>query len=331
MTWRPGPRAGLAAAVLAVALAWLATTALADERPAELGRLAAAGAVSLNNSREGAAILQASGFRPGASVSGSVTVQNTGEAAGTLALDRSGLQEVVGQGGGRLSQALLLRIQEAGGGDAYVGPLSGLGHLDLGNLPAGAARTYEFTLTLPDGGRPAGPLLGDNALQAASVRVDWTWGAEATVTPKPTPVPPRPTPVPTVPPRGGGAKPILSLRIPWQRVLGPRRIVAYAACDEPCRLRFKARIQTAPRNGGRRRTVQRRKVFRGRLGRRLPAAVERRIPLRLNRRAVKQLKRTLHRRGRVAVVVTATVRSSAGAGQVRRRIVLSSVRPKRRR
>lgn len=160
MTWRPVPRAGLGAAAL-VALAWLATTALAGERRAELGRLAASGAISLSNSRDGAAILQAGGFWPGASVSGSVTLQNTGDAAGLLALDRTGLQETTGRGGGLFSQALPLRIQDASGADAYVGALSALAHLDLGALPAGAARTYRFTLSFPTGAGRRDPLLRD--------------------------------------------------------------------------------------------------------------------------------------------------------------------------
>ena len=56
--------------------------------------------------------------------------------------------------------------------------------------------------------------------------------------------------------------------------------------------------------------------------RRLPGGGERRIALRFTPRAVRALKRALHRRGRVAVVVSARVRGAGRARTVTRRIVL---------
>ena len=116
----------------------------------------------------------------------------------------------------------------------------------------------------------------------------------------------------------------MTLRIPHQRVLATRGISVYGSCDRPCRISFRARIQTSPLSRASARTLLRRRVFRS-LGaeRRLPSTGgERRIRLRLTPRAVRTLKRTLHRHGRVAVVIDARVRGAGGARTVTRRIVL---------
>ncbi|HET8949777.1 MAG TPA: hypothetical protein VFN44_04675, partial [Solirubrobacteraceae bacterium] len=89
---------------------------------------------------------------------------------------------------------------------------------------------------------------------------------------------------------------------------------------------LRARIQTAPRpRAGAARALQRRRVFRA-LGtaRSLPSkgSAEGRIRLRLTPRAVRTLKRALHRRARVAIVVTARVNGTGGSRTVTRRIVL---------
>jgi hypothetical protein len=207
--------------------------------------------------------------------------------------------------------------------------------LDLGVMEPGEGRSYRLTLTLPDTG-PAGR---DNAVQGSSVTIDWAWATEAvgppaaTPTPTATAAPPGPTtPGPATPataperplPVRGGA-PRLELRIPHQRVLGTRGIWMFGSCDRPCRIAFKARIQTSPLARASARTLLRRRVFRS-LGasRRLPSkgTGERRIRLRLTPRAVRTLKRTMHVRGRVAIVIDARVRGAGGARTVTRRIVL---------
>ena len=99
----------------------------------------------------------------------------------------------------------------------------------------------------------------------------------------------------------------------------------YGSCDRPCRVSFRARITTSPPARAAARTLQRRRVFRSLGGRRhLPSkgTAERRVRLRLTPRAVRTLKRTLHRRGRVAVVIEARVRGAGGTRTATRRIVL---------
>jgi hypothetical protein len=322
------PPALAAGVLLALAVALVATAAPARERPAELGRMAAEGAVTLSAAGGGHAILTASGLRPGQSVAGQVALANVGESRGRLALRRTAMTDTPGRFGGRLSEALLLRVEELGGG-SWTGPLSGPDTLDLGVMDPGEGRSYKLTLTLPD----RGPRGADNHVQGSSVTIDWAWTTEAedppvVVTPTPTPAAspaatpqPTATPEPPLPVRGA---PRLELRIPHQRVLATRGISMFGSCDRPCRVSFRAQIRTAPL-GGRGRTVQRGRVFR-RLGaaRRLPSTgtAERRLHLRLTPRAIRTLKRTMRVHGRVAVVVAAKVRGTGGTRTVTRRIVL---------
>ena len=292
--------AATAMATLAVALVGVATAAVAGERPAELGRMAATGAVELSG--PGGAILELEGMRPGQSVTGTVALRNDGEAAGRLRLARTALADTPGRGGARLSQALRLRIEELGSGAprvVYDGGLEGPSLLDFGTIAGDQGRAFRFTATLPDTGRPPGPVAGDNALQAASTQVDWTWATEAveptptptptpaatpepTVTPQPTATPaPTQTPVPeptaapaaTPPPPpvvvGGGA-PELTLRIPRQVVLKTKGITLFGRCDEACSVRFAAQVTTAPKTPAKARvlTVRLRCRSRSRRGRR---------------------------------------------------------------
>ena len=318
--------------VIALAIALVATAAPARERPAELGRMAAEGAVTLAASGSSHAIITASNLRPGQSVAGSVALANVGESRGRLALLRTRIVDTPGRFGGRLSEALLLRVEEIGGG-SWTGPLMGPDALDLGIMEPGEGRSYKLTLTLPDSG-PAGR---DNAVQGSSVTIDWAWATESVGTPAATPTPtatpgapgpvatPATTPERPLPVRAAPA-PKLQLRIPQQRVLGTRGVTLYGNCDRPCLLSLGARIQTSPLARASARTLQARRVFRGlRFRRSLPSkgTAEGRIRLRLTPRAVRTLKRALRHRGRVAVVIVARVRGYGGGSRtVTRRIVL---------
>ena len=339
------PRTIAAGVLLAVAIALVATAAPARERPAELGRMAAQGAVTLSAaSGTGHAILTASGLRPGQSVSGNVALANVGESRGRLTLQRTGMVDTPGRFGGRLSDALLLRVEELGGGSS-TGPLSGPDALDLGIMEPGEGRSYKLTLTLPD----TGPLGRDNGVQGSSVTIDWAWITESVGPPAPATPTPTPTATPTATatpgPGAPGAPPAppatvtrddyepqpvrraprLELRIPHQRVLATRGISMFGRCDQPCRISFRARVTTSPVARAAARTLQRRRVFRSLRGPRyLPSkgTAERRLRLRLTPRAVRTLKHTMHVRGRVAVVIIARVRGAGGARSVTRRIVL---------
>ncbi len=144
--------AGIAA--IAIVLGTLAGAALARERPAQIERVAAAtGALSLSNSREGAAIFSAAGMLPGQSITGTVTLGNTGEQAGRLMLSRTALNETPGLGGGKLSDVLAVRVDDVTSGtprEVVTGKLAGLYTILLHDLPGGVSRTYRFTVTKPE-------------------------------------------------------------------------------------------------------------------------------------------------------------------------------------
>jgi hypothetical protein len=143
-----------------------------------------------------------------------------------------------------------------------------------------------------------------------------------------------PTPAPTASPQPirsndpDAAASVLTLRIPWQRVMSTRGITVWGSCDRLCRLTFSASVQTAPkRKNAHRRTVMRGKVFRVHgTKRKLRPGAERRIKLRLTPKAVLKLHSVLLARGRAGVQVNARVRSSLGTATVRRRIVIVTSR-----
>ena len=153
--------------------------------------MAAQGAVTLSAAGTGHAILTASGLRPGQSVAGTIALANVGESRGRLTLRRTGMVDTPGRFGGRLSDALLLRVEELGGG-SWTGPLAGPDALDLGLMEPGEGRSYKLTLTLPD----TGPHGRDNGVQGSSVTIDWAWTTESVGPPAPPPRPRRRPPTP---------------------------------------------------------------------------------------------------------------------------------------
>lgn len=174
---RGGPsRATVAAAGLVLVLA-LATSARAwmapDPRKVHDGKLgiSGTGAMSIEDSREEAAILSAPALAPGAAAVGTVTIRNHGD-AGKLVLSQQRLTEVPGAGGASLAEALRLTIRNLSAPAptvVYSGPLAAMPPLRLGPLASAGKRRYRFVAALPDPGLP------DNALMGARVRFDYRW------------------------------------------------------------------------------------------------------------------------------------------------------------
>jgi hypothetical protein len=169
----------------AVAVVGVLIFGTADSRAA-FKLMGASGAVSLSNSREGAAILSGAGLRPGAQASGSVTIGNPGASETRLALDVTSEGETAGTGGARIWDTLRISISD-GSRIVYEGRVADLRRLTLGALTAGGRRTYAVTATLPSGPN-------DNALQGARLSLRFTWLAESTAPAT------EPTPDPTQPP-----------------------------------------------------------------------------------------------------------------------------------
>jgi hypothetical protein len=317
----------------------IAAAASAGPRDAELGRLAADGPLTLASDRPGVALLQADRVKPGDRVSGLVSLTNQGDRPGTLELGVTGLKDRPGAHGGRLSGVLRLRVEDLSGAmtplDTAIDRAS---TFVLGSLRGREARSFRVTAVFPDTGRPSGPFAGDNLQQGSSVEVALQWALTASEPPAvPTPVvtpspPAPPVAAPAAPPAAGPRPWLLTLRIPHQRVLKPRGMTAYAECEVACRLRFRARTDTAPRGGKSRRTLQRKGVLRGeRRWRTLRAGREQRIFLRLRPKARRRLKRQLRRGGRAGITVVASMRSAAGNRSARRRIVMRTYKRGERR
>ena len=335
-----GPGAAIATLIFALAIA---AGAFALPKDAELGRMAASGPVTLSSSRAGVALLHGENIMPGDSVTGLITLNNKGDKPGSLALMLSGLRDRPGLYGGRLSSVLRLRIDDLTTGGAPVETtLARTTPLPLADLRGRQARTYKVTATFPDTGVPAGPGLGDNAQQGSSVEIAMTWQLNEKAPPVPKPPvrpvsPPAPGVFPAPAPTPSGQPPrLVTLRVPAQRVLKPRKLKVYASCELRCKLQFNAKIDNAPkpakkgRKGHKGKKAQKRRVIMGRkvikkqkrwvtLKR---VGKEKRYYLKLTKKAIRKLKKQLHRKGRVGITVTARMRSVMGNRVVKRRIVM---------
>jgi spore coat-associated protein N len=140
-----------------------------------------AGNLAQSNSKEGAAVLTATKMLPGTSTNGTVTITNSGDVAGTFTLSKTSLTDTPGANGGQLSGVLDLKVEDVTNAGSPVSVYSGkVGAMDaqsLGSFAAGAARTYKFTITFPDGGVPSSPTTGDNAYKGSSMSVGYQWDA----------------------------------------------------------------------------------------------------------------------------------------------------------
>jgi hypothetical protein len=331
-----GPGAAIATLILMLAIA---AGAFALPNNAELGRIDATGPVTLTSSTPGVALLHGDNLMPGDSVTGLITLRNTGDKSGRLALTLGSLRDTPGAFGGRLSSVLQVRVDDLTGGGAPVDTtLTQAAPLELGDLSGRQARTYRVTATFPDTGLPAGAGLGDNAHQGSRVEVAmaWTLTEKEPVAPKPPTkptTPGAPAPVPGPSPIFSDARPpkLVTLRVPAQRVIGPRKLRVFASCEVRCKLQFNAKIDNAPKPPKRKgQKAKKRKILMGkkvikkqkrwvkvkRIGK------EKRFTLKLTKKALRKLKRQLHVRGRVGITVTARMRSSVGNRVVKRRIVM---------
>jgi hypothetical protein len=332
-----GHGAALATIFLLLVIAGVASALPTDP---QLGRMSAQGPVSLSSSKNGVALLQGTGIKPGDSVTGLVTLTNKGNRAGKLSLMLSGLRDTPGFYGGRLSSVLQLRIDDLSTGSAPVQTtLARTTPVALADLKGRQTRTYKVTATFPDTGIPAGPALGDNAQQGSSVEIALAWNLSEKdpVAPKP-PIPTAPAPAPAPSPVQGDSRPrLVTLRVPAQRVVKPRKLKVWVACELRCKLKFSATIDNAPKRGRmghkakRRRTLMSRHVFKGLRvkGHAKKWVTHKRIgggkryTLKFTKRGLKRLKRQLRTHHRAGITVKLLMHSVAGNRVVVRRIVVT--------
>ena len=244
------------------------------------------GSLSITNSGGTGAIVSLSGMAPGRSVTGEVTITNTGTLAGELSLASEQLTETLGNGGGRLSRRVELVVLANGTSEVYRGPFGDLATRALGSIAAGQARRYRFTAALPDGGLPAEATTGDNAYQGAQLSSAFRWTATA------------PDP-PAGPGPGGTPKLSLSVGVAKRQPKVKKRSLAVTArCDRPCTLSASAKMKGA-RTG---------------LARAKTATPNQRVTLslKLSKKAAKKLMRAAAKRK--GALMTLSVKSSDAAG-----------------
>jgi Ca2+-binding RTX toxin-like protein len=140
------------------------------------------GILSTSTSGDGDAILSGSGFAPGHTATGNVTVHNDSSSDGGVSVTQRLRSESPGVGGGRLYDDVRLTIRQTGGskdGLVYSGPISAMGPTALARFSGDERRTYSFAATMPDNGGPPSPTTGDNSLQDSSLSVDFVWTASS--------------------------------------------------------------------------------------------------------------------------------------------------------
>lgn len=122
------------------------------------------GTLTHTNSEDGKAIITASDIKPGDSMTGTLTLANTGSLAGTLSLVEDSSTNSFEE------DALTLTITDQAGTEVYGGNFGDLedgAKTGLGEFKPGDERTYTFTVALD---KEAG---NDNQGEAASASFTW--------------------------------------------------------------------------------------------------------------------------------------------------------------
>ncbi len=133
------------------------------------------GTLTQSNSRADAAIFNVSNIKPGDTVTGSVTITNTGSLPAKFSVTETDT-------GNFVDRSLLTMTITQGGKSIYSGPFGGatLGTaetIDLGTFQKAEARTYEYTVKLAQGagnneqGKTANAAYAWNAVQTTAVTV----------------------------------------------------------------------------------------------------------------------------------------------------------------
>jgi len=136
------------------------------------------GALSMSNTKDGAAILSASNLRPGGpATSGTVDIKNTGTVDGTFTLDRGALSDA--NATYPLSDKLNLTVVDcvdltcgdAGEPTVHNGTLAAMGTgIALGNFAANEEHRYEFSVDLDASA-------DDNYQASGDTTAEFVWNA----------------------------------------------------------------------------------------------------------------------------------------------------------
>jgi hypothetical protein len=265
------------------------------------------GSFTQSNSRAGMPIFKASNVGPGDSVSGEVTITNTGTVKGYFYLSQAQLTDAVGPGGGALSGRLRLTVLDVTNPGApktvYSGPFATMDAQPLGFIAPKDARRYSFSALFLDGGTPPAATAGDNALKGSSTSVRYVWSALGDA------------------PRRDRRPPRLRVSIPRvQRILQNHYLRIRARCSEACRIGVTGTVQT--------RATRRVPTLRIR-NRRARAHRTMKLNVKIPRRMWKPVDRALRRSAPATIRLKVTARDEAGNLAVVKRIV--RLKPLRRR
>lgn len=318
---RPGRRT----LTLLCLLPLCAAVALADEasRPGVAAQQPTAsvadsdGAFAQTNSRAGMPVLAAAEIGPGDSVSGSVTIANTGTLGGAFSLSARDIVDTPSAGG--LARRLVVEARDlASSAPLYQGALSELEAVPVGYIAPGASRSYAIIASFPHGS-------GDNAYAGSGASFRLVWDGVEAAPPAETKegAPPADTQhdLPPADAQHGAPPPPPPLRLRvWtpriQRVLAHKRLLIRAHCNRPCRIALRGSVRIGERSA----------PLRTRLTHVLRADTARprvRVPLGLRRDAA----RALHDRRDFVYRLTFSARDeSGGRVVVRRRLTLHPLR-----
>lgn len=309
--------------LVATALAAVVSLSIGGERRGPILRSTAGGALQLESSRDGAAVLTASALRPGDSAEGTLTLENLASGPQRLTLTTSDLRDTPGPGGGLLSAWVDLRV-ERGSDVVFDDKLADLASLDLGELAAGSTTPFRFVVTLPE----HGPAV-DDAYAGGSLEVAWSWRGDADAGPgpaaddggeapsepvRPTDPVPVPVPAPDVAPSGREQRPA----VPIDELEGPapahpakvrlwlggrrsQRMRGGLALATACRPRCTLRASAAVKVGRRWRALGRRE-----LGAFASSSRPQSLRFRLSARQQRALRGLLRRRGALTVRIAIT-------------------------
>ena len=181
--WAASPRKLMGALLMLLVAAGLAVGSGASftSQTASPGNMITAGALTANNDKKNngteGAIFHADNMKPGDTVTGTVTVSNTGNVDGDFSLSMAAPS--LSGTGSDLSNRLHLKVEALDSSDAVTGtPIAdtvissvGTSPVSLGTWTGNTNHKYRFTVTWPTG------LTGDNAYMSSGVSMDFTWSA----------------------------------------------------------------------------------------------------------------------------------------------------------
>lgn len=154
------------ATLLAAASIAIASGATFSSSSANAASTYATGMLEQVNSKDAQAIFTGTNLKPGDTITGSVTIQNTGTLPATFSLN-----EVDAVNGFSDPSLLTMEITQ-GGSEVFAGTFGTVGTIDLGTFAAGESRTFTYSTTLD--------AATGNGDQGASATAAYRWDATQT-------------------------------------------------------------------------------------------------------------------------------------------------------